>query len=271
MAETSGVRQTTHSRDDKCGRPEWRISSGRRRGYTLLEVLVSIAILSLMVVAVARIVTDMTRATKAGYRQAYNDANARAVLDMILDDLMQAVNEPSINVFSLGSGGTTYSGSFEAADLQFVAVLGPKLDTPAPSDYQKSTLKAVRYYMPTPKQDIDGNNIYALNRAEQWEWWKARNELITGDSSPVLEYMVEFRIDMYDENHQAITDLNGRLPSFLNVYFSVLSEDDHRRARRIQTQSGNAAMETYIRENAHRYFTQAYFPMRAGRKPEYNY
>jgi len=237
--------------------------------YTLIEILVSIAILSLMVVAIARIVTDITRATKAGHRQAYDDANARAVMDMILDDLTQAVNEQSINMFRLTKNDTTYSGSLQAHDLQFVAALGPNF--PASNNDEKETLRIVRYYLNT-KPAVGNTTDPDYPMGETYQLYRSEEPPANNNASSVLELLVEFRVTLYDDQRNEIPGGNiDYLPAFVNIYFSVLSEEDHLRARRIQMQAGDAAMTAYIQKNAHRYFTQAFIPVRNGRKTEYNY
>ena len=161
-----------------------------RTAFTLLEMLVSITILSIMVVSIARIVADTGRATRAGHQQVYDDSNVRAAMNLIMDDLMECVNEPYINNFELDTGDTTYAAAFKADSLRFTVFGGP--DFTGTDAVSENTLQTVRYYVAS-RTDTDGNTFYTLNRAFQWG---VEPSDISG--YPVLEHVVEFAVTPYD-------------------------------------------------------------------------
>lgn len=235
-----------------------------KSGFTLLEMLVSITILSIMVVSIARIVADTGRATRAGHQQVYDDSNARTAMNLIMDDLMECVNEPYINNFELDTGDTTYAASLKADSLRFTVFGGPNFTgTDADSE---NTLQTVRYYVAS-RTDTDGNTFYTLNRATQWG---VERSDISG--YPILEHVVEFRAIIYNDNRTQIGASSiDYMPAFVNIYIAVISDEDHRRARRLGDTQGSVAMTSFIEKNARRYFTQAFLPVRKGRKLEFNY
>jgi prepilin-type N-terminal cleavage/methylation domain-containing protein len=62
-----------------------------KRGFTLLEIMVSITILALMALMISRIFSETTRAVGRGKNQALLDATARQLLDVLEQDISQAV------------------------------------------------------------------------------------------------------------------------------------------------------------------------------------
>jgi prepilin-type N-terminal cleavage/methylation domain-containing protein len=62
-----------------------------KRGFTLLETMVSITILALMVLIISRIFSESTRAVERGKSQSLLDDTARLLLNLIEQDIHQAL------------------------------------------------------------------------------------------------------------------------------------------------------------------------------------
>ena len=243
-----------------------------RRAFTLIELMVSVFILCIVVLAIGRIVGDVNRAMETGTRQAYVDGNARALMEIIVDDLSQAITDDSGRFwFEWKKIGNTYHGDFEHDELTFTAVLGP-VPTSAPlNDPSHYTQMTVKYWVENAT-DINGDLYFAVKRGERYGTDASVN------TYPMLDYIVEFKITLYNDQGQIINDRANQtwvscdyLPSVAAIHLTLISEDAHRKARKIAASAGIDAMRDFILKNSRHYFTAAYFPMRRGRKPVYNY
>jgi prepilin-type N-terminal cleavage/methylation domain-containing protein len=269
-----------------------RYRDRRQHGFTLIELLVSITILAIMVLCITRITADTSQAATAGYRQAFDDVGARAVLDSIMDDLAQAKpywgspTDHTDDIFKREddpSRGNTYDDSFKTDTLRFVACLGPNPPTTnalgkivAPDTAECDSLKTVFYEVD------DGDKPYwSLRRGEIWG---AVTENQIGNTTfptyPILDYVVEFHVDLYDENGDFIDNTYSissnpadprPFPAAILVYLAVIAEEDHKKAARIYETRGAAAMATFIKLNARRYFSRAYCPTRMGNFADMDY
>lgn len=65
-----------------------------RSGYTLIELLVSVAILGFVVIAIARLFNQSTIAWDSGHRRAEVMLTGRAILDLVSRDLSALVDGP---------------------------------------------------------------------------------------------------------------------------------------------------------------------------------
>ncbi len=76
----------------------------RRRGFSLIELLVSVVVLSLIVVLAASIVQLAARSWVSGKNQADNYAKARSTLDLIARELRAGVFRSDVQAFKDPSG-----------------------------------------------------------------------------------------------------------------------------------------------------------------------
>jgi len=80
------------------------ISARRRRGFTLLELLVAISILSIIVVAVAKLFEQSTVAWDRGTRRAESMMIGRAIVDHLATKAALATSNESDTVWSTLEG-----------------------------------------------------------------------------------------------------------------------------------------------------------------------
>ena len=88
-----------------------------RKGFTLVELLVSMAIGLVILSAVARTFTLQTRQNSAEEQLAQLQQNVRAALDLMIREIQMAKYDPAASAFPSGTYGVTYS----AAQLQIKA------------------------------------------------------------------------------------------------------------------------------------------------------
>jgi prepilin-type N-terminal cleavage/methylation domain-containing protein len=86
------------------------ISLSERHGFTLLEILVSISILSLMLVVLAQLAEISSKSMNDGVRRADNFTKARSALDLFASDIANGIFRSDLGAFRDDKG--LYSEGF---------------------------------------------------------------------------------------------------------------------------------------------------------------
>ncbi len=89
------------------------LRKARRRGtpaFTLVEVLVAIAVLSFLLLILARMMGMVSGAYRQGNNRIDNFTKSRAMLDLIAGDLQKGVYRPDLPAFGTGSQWVTNNG-----------------------------------------------------------------------------------------------------------------------------------------------------------------
>lgn len=81
-------------------------SKGKCTGFTLLEIVVSITILALIALMISKIFSESTRAVERGRDDAELDETARMLLDIMEDDISQALIRTNV-AFHVDNSGTS--------------------------------------------------------------------------------------------------------------------------------------------------------------------
>jgi type II secretory pathway pseudopilin PulG len=204
----------------------------------LVELLVSIAILTILVLLVARIVFDSSRATQLAYDQAFDDANARAVMDTVMDDIAQIVVNPMrkavITEKDLPAYGLT--DDMTGADLEFFTF-------PAST----GTLMKAAYSLQR-QNGTDG--VYELSRAIA----QADKEL---KSYPVMDHVVQFRVKFFNVQGEAMPSPLVEMPLYADVYLMVVSDDTHRRLSQLDRSGAKANdKKVFLYRNGRRHYSR---------------
>ena len=92
-------------------------SPSLRRGFTLIEMLVSISIVSFMLIMLAQITSLTEKAWRMEQNRIDNFTKARSMLDLITDDLQRAVFRGDLPAF--GTGGPAASPAVSATGLYY--------------------------------------------------------------------------------------------------------------------------------------------------------
>jgi len=143
----------------------------KRGGFTILELLVAMAVLALLVAMVAQL-TDSTSAMTTGSRRRMNaDAQARVVFDRMASDLSGMVMRPDLD--AICKGLSTASGPIlmtEANDaLYFLSRAPGFFDSQSLSAAQKSDLALVGYRINSDPANSHFGQLERLGKGLTWE------------------------------------------------------------------------------------------------------
>lgn len=239
-----------------------------RGGFTLLELMVSLVILTLVVLMISRIFTTSTSAVSRGSDDALLDEAARFVLDNLQTDISQALirtNAP-FRVDSVSVGDALY----------FISTATRRETLGMPRDLAPVQIRS--------KQRLD--LVAALNRRVIFEYignsqantQTARKNLIRQSGyydgakpsfGPNREYTEELE-DADGLTAQAVLtfmnfringkEVNGSLPRFVDVIIGLSSAGDMRQAMRIYKTRGNDEAEEFLARHERVYTRRIYIP-----------
>ena len=74
----------------------------RSRAFTLLEIMVSVVVLSILVIILSRIVTNATTITTLGNKRMDTDSQVRPVLDRMVADFGQMIKRSDVDIYAKG-------------------------------------------------------------------------------------------------------------------------------------------------------------------------
>src|SRR6266498_4963881 len=75
---------------------------GRSRGFTLAELLVSMAVLTLIILMLTQLMTSATAITRTAHKHIDTDTQARVVLDRMALDFAQMLKRTDVDYFVKG-------------------------------------------------------------------------------------------------------------------------------------------------------------------------
>lgn len=126
-------------------------------GFTLLELLVAMAVLTLLVVMLMGLVDSATKLWRQSESRVDAYREARAALNVISDELRAAIASTNSNYFSTNPVGITTGVDPNAASLFFLTTLAPSAQPPG----SKSSICAVGYFRGWDKQNVNFGGINA--------------------------------------------------------------------------------------------------------------
>jgi prepilin-type N-terminal cleavage/methylation domain-containing protein len=232
-------------------------------GFTLIELLVAVTIMAVMTLAIARITSQTNDAIAANTRQAVENANARAALDMISRDLSQAIGDARVQFRWDRSAMQTYGGpprGFECDEIRFGTYRRIMDTAGGPTEPREAVLVSYRVEPLAP-----GATVYSLRRHESGiaatpytNVWASYAP--SGDDPEVIRNVVEFRTECRNTNGTVFTSgtLVSRLPVYVDVYLALLTDSEARRATDLGSRfgAGSAQQNAFIVRNAKRYHTR---------------
>jgi type II secretion system protein J len=173
------------------------------KGFTLLEVLVSVAILAIIMAAVYSAYTSTVEAIQMARENGQVQQMARIVLDQMSKDLESAISElpvPSENV-QLGLIGKTEEGEGKRLDrIDFTTLTHITLNDQDPS----TDLCAVGYRV---VQDSEQENVLVLTRRDNLT---PGNDLTEGgDIQEMARNVVEFKITYVNSQGEELDSWNS--------------------------------------------------------------
>jgi len=235
--------------------------SCRRVGFTLIEMLVAVTILAIMTIAIARITSQTNEAIASNTREAVQNANARAALDMLARDFAEALCDARLK-FKWDQGAATTYGTLQCDDIAFCSYRNiPSADDNSPPNHEAM---CISYGV---QLDLGGapSVVYALLRKEKpiaiADYSADRSVTPSppadgNDGQELIRNVVEFRIDCRTASGAAVTEGSDQtnLPAYVDICLSLLTDRD---IQRLNALSGTT-QTTYIHRNAKRYFTRVF-------------
>ena len=203
---------------NQAARPE---ASPYRAGFTLIEVLSSMAILLILMLALMRMFEEATAAFKKGTTSVTRSAAARAAMDMITRDLSGAVIDRR---FQFYKEANTVDRNFD--ECYFVTMEGDPNDS---RSYQ-----VVRYYVDiktntyagvksrnfrlmrgtaSAKTVMNNTGIDIMSLNKRYGWWdeinRANFPFGAWDSVHVADNVARFDLYVHDENGHLLGNHTG--------------------------------------------------------------
>ena len=153
---------------------------GNNKGFTLIEMMISMAIGLVILTAIAGTFTLQTRQNSAEEQLGYMQQNVRAALDLMIREIQMAKYDPAATAFSAGTYGVTYS----ASQLQI------KADMDGNGTLDTSSSGSVE------------NIIYAHDNANL----RITRQLGSSGTAQVLaDHVTAFTFNYYDANGNTVT------------------------------------------------------------------
>jgi prepilin-type N-terminal cleavage/methylation domain-containing protein len=151
-----------------------------RRGFTLVELLVSISVLVLMVLLISRLLFTATSTVNVGQRHIETDGQVRPLFDRIASDFAQMVKRADVDFYGKGTstGGTMTGASMGTINDRIAFYSGVPGDYPTTGSQSPFSMIAYKVNSSTA---VANKEIYTrLQRM-------ARGLLMNGESSDVKD------------------------------------------------------------------------------------
>lgn len=223
-------------------------------GFTLIELMVAMAILAVLVMMLARMLGSGSAAFNRGTNITEVDNSARAVLDFIRKDVSNAIWDEQSMALAVepdNSSGIASLADFSSCGLYLQnAALLPKVT----SNGVARQVQAVHYYVlqdegtqqyklvRTAVRDVD---LPLVDSSAAWKWWKDSlytSELVLGaddDEAQLLaENVVSFRVffgygdplnpTISSNVYTPLSDGTGEQLLFLDVVLELLDAESAR-------------------------------------------
>jgi prepilin-type N-terminal cleavage/methylation domain-containing protein len=238
-----------------------------RSGFSLVEVLAAMVVLSVIVLIVSQLFSGSTRALEAGTRRMDNNLIARSSLEFFKREFSQAVADRRVYIRVESDAGPAWEGA--ASDVVNFVSLNSLAEYRNSNPYRD--VQQIRYALEpqdggrltfmrrvTERENVNWFNSYALDGQR---WWTDMGGAFTNDIAPNV---ARFRVNMFDTNRVYRVNYDSEVhgpPLYADVYLSVLDEADAVRA------SEMASRTEYVRRHARRYATRVFFMNRFEDQP----
>lgn len=216
-----------------------RESRRQRRGisgFTLVEMLVSMAILGLIVLLMGRIFSESSDAVKQGLKSSDQNLNGRVILDYIARELRQAMVDDNLTITVEPSNKDPYDlGEGLNDEVTFATIGGTNRE-----------VEIIRYYISEKNRKIGGASVdsYRLSRVVEKDDEEINEAYDKGiDASgawlsggpAMVRNVTGFAIKLYQEdasgNMECVRNLGEKeqlttLPNYADVYLGILGDSD---------------------------------------------
>jgi len=181
----------------------------KRRGFSLLEMMVAMVFMAALILIVARILADVSDSWESARRRTETAAAARSMFDLIQRDMLTAVVTPDLPMVVTPSS------------LRFHA-LRPVADPENRAGFRTLVLIDYAHSNPSPSATTVGPM-----RRRQADWK-------VGESAPqanttwedLYPFVRAFRVQARAYPHQSVSGTLTEPPAYLDLYLEVASPDD---------------------------------------------
>ncbi len=266
-----------------------------RRGFTTIELLVSMTVLIFIVIMMTRIFTDSSNIWSVGTRRIHTAAEGRAIMDFIVKEMTQAIaddlvtfklnsaedpNHPAlygVKAYGAESDEVCFVGMVRSGDgyykrtgnqfVYFVAPMRDENNDEMPHRYRLVRTRRTRSMFVTP---ANRSGSAYQNR----DWWRnmpADMDETGGVGLLGLETIAEnvAGFEFWAWSEQARDNVFGYdsqtegdvLPLWLDIYLELLSEDDAQRAALLWGADPQLGAE-FVSRNVKRFNARVFFPNR---------
>ena len=243
-----------------------------RSGFSLVEVLASMAVLSVIVLIVARLFTNSSNAWDAGTRRMNCDILARSTLEFIARELSQAVADTNISFAVTTDSGASWLGTKTSDRLFFVAINSRGEYRASDQFYREA--EQVTYNLTTKDLDSGTGFLRIMRGVTENEykasytsysdltanWWGTLGNFEMGI------HVIDFKVNVYDTSGAYVPNYNSRtaarLPLFVDLYLAVMDSADAIRAVNMTT-----GKDEYVKLKARRYSTRVFLNNRYEAQP----
>ncbi|MDF7800476.1 prepilin-type N-terminal cleavage/methylation domain-containing protein [Pontiellaceae bacterium B1224] len=250
-----------------------------RRGFTLLEIVVSITLLALMALMLARIFTESTRAVGQGRERALLDETARFVLNNLEQDISQALIRTNVafRVEPGTAGDTLYCISpgirrqtetypRDTAPIQFRTVRSTvglsALNDRIVFEYASSATATTKRAL---KKLIDYSNIYQpldLLKSSGQVNYTERLDSDSGVLNQASLTFLDFDINGDPDSNYGSNQLPDPddPPRFVDVHIGLVSSKNMQQAMRLYSAQGDAVALDYLSKREQVYTRRIFMP-----------
>jgi len=200
---------------------------GRRAGFTMIELLVSMAILAILVALLGRVFGESSAAFNQGMRRSDQNLHGRAIVDFIARELGQAAINENLVLFLGDSGVSPYEQANLADSITFATPGGER------------EMQIVRYYVRSVTSNRGGLNVtsYELMRSSTTAIYGPNGVNRAYGSVPlpnpasgaaaIADGISGFTIRLFNRAGQELPRGNVTAPpAYADIYLGVLGDSD---------------------------------------------
>ncbi len=247
--------------------------NNRRRAFTLIELLASLALLSIIVLLLGKVFGNSSRIWKLGNKKVESNISGRVAMEMITRDLSMALiggvsNAPTLRLQS--DKDSFLGGKPESDRLGFVTLNQIAITT---NSFNERDFKQVLYrIIPDPARtgryslishylrSRDNDDFDSVTNLTWWTDWMTHN-LTEANSGVIAENVRNFEVFVADSNGVVYSDYDSSvrgIPLYVDLYLEVLGDEDAERA------SIRGGLDPLVVRATRRYQTRVYLNNRQG-------
>lgn len=243
----------------------------RQSGFSLLEVLVAVAVTAMLVALMGQIFAGSSLVWKRGTGNVELNAVGRAVLEVIARDLSSATADSRLAFYSesdnfalFNNGAVAKPDSFNTDEIKFVSFAFD------PATKDDRVAQTIRYWV---KESTVNPGIYELHRATQgaatFNVYADTYDLPTPDSGgrSLADNVAEFVVWCYDEDANVVADYrlddatpleDRKPPAWIDIYLLLMTREHAQRAAHLNTQQNGQVARDYVDRNSRGYMTRVH-------------